>query len=305
MNNIDEKLLQEVAGWHSIPKGSYNIRKNGKSIARSTSADIDIVPKKDKRGIDIIVKAGIQNKSVHIPVIVTESGLEDLVYNDFYIGDGADVLIVAGCGIHNNGTKASAHNGIHTFHVGKNAKIRYVEKHLGLGNSDSQKILNPTTILNMEEGCVVEMETVQLGGVSYSNRETKATLKEKAKLMITEKILTTDDQEAQTKFVVDLVGKDSSVEVVSRSVAKGESRQKFVSKIVGKARCFGHVECDAILLDNARVASIPEVDAHSVEASLVHEAAIGRIASDQLKKLTTLGLTKEEAEDVIIKGYLN
>lgn len=304
MNNIEKKLLADIADLHGVPQGSYNIRKNGKSIDRVSSADVEIVNKKNKDGIDIIVKPGVKNRSVHIPVIVTESGIKDMVCNDFYIGDNAEVLIVAGCGVHTTGDNESGHDGIHTFHIGKGAKIKYVEKHIGSG-SDAKKTLNPVTNIVMKEDSEFEMETIQIGGVTYSNRVTNAKLKSNAKLSIKEKILTTDKDTAITKFKVELLGDGSSVNVISRSVAKDNSTQKFISKIVGKANCFGHVECDGILLDHARIVSTPEVDAVDVNASLVHEAAIGKIAGEQMTKLMSLGLTETEAEDMIIKGYLN
>ena len=305
MNNIDKELLQQVADLHKTPRGSYSIRKNGESVAINSTAEIEIVKKENKNGIDIKVKKGVKNKSVHLPVIVTEGGVADVVYNDFYIGENSEVLIVAGCGIHNDGEKESSHNGIHTFHIGKNSKVKYVEKHLGAGNGVGGKVLNPTTNIVMESGSVFEMETVQLGGVTYSNRVTNAKLKEKASLIIKEKILTTENQIALTKFKVNLVGENSSVNVISRSVAKDFSKQKFVSKIIGNQTCFGHVECDGIILDKAQIISVPEIEAKDVNASLVHEAAIGKIAGEQLTKLMTLGLTEIEAEDLIIKGYLN
>lgn len=304
MNNLEKQMLAEIADLHGVPVGSYNIRKNGKSVGRVTSADVDIVSKTNKNGIDVIIKQNVKNKSVHIPVIVTESGINDLTYNDFYIGDNAEVLIVAGCGVHTTNNVESGHNGIHSFYIGKDAKVKYVEKHLGLG-SDAKKILNPTTNIVMESGSEFEMETIQLGGVTYSNRVTTAKLKRDAKLLVKEKILTTESQQAITKFKVDLVGENSSVNVISRSVAKDQSKQKFVSKIIGKNSCFGHVECDGIILDKARIISVPEIDAADVNASLVHEAAIGKIAGEQMVKLMSLGLTETEAEDLIIKGYLS
>ena len=303
MNNIDKELLASVADLHSMPLGSYNIRKNGESVERNSTKDIEIISKKDKSGIDVIVKSGVKNKSVHIPVIITVGNLTDLVYNDFYIGEDADVLIVAGCGIHNPTGEESRHDGIHTFHLEKNSKVRYIEKHLGTGVGG--KILNPITKILMEENSEFEMDTVQLGGVTYSKRDTEALLKENAKLIIKEKILTTDTQEAITNFNVTLEGKNSHVQVISRSAAKGKSKQSFTSNIIGKAECFGHVECDGILLDNAQIVSIPKIDALCPEASLVHEAAIGKIAGEQLIKLMSLGLTREEAENLIIKGYLS
>ena len=304
MNEVDKELLKEIADMHSVPQGSFNIRKNGESIARNSTKDIEIVPKKDKSGIDIIVKEGVKNKSVHIPVIITVGNLNDLVYNDFYIGKDADVLIVAGCGIHNPTDQKSQHDGIHTFHLEENCKVKYIEKHLGVGNGQGDKVLNPTTVVEMKDGSDFEMETIQLGGVSYSNRKTNAFLGNDAKLEIKEKILTSDKQKAITTFNVVLKGKNSSVEVVSRSVAKGKSRQKFVSNLKGQNECFGHVECDGIILDNAQIESVPKIVAQNINATLIHEAAIGKIAGDQLVKLQTLGLSEEEAQNQIIKGFL-
>lgn len=304
LNKIDKELLQQIADLHDIPKGSFSIRKNGKLVGRNSDTDIQIVQKKKKDGIDIIVKENIKNKSVHIPVIVTESGFKDLVYNDFYIGDNAEVTIVAGCGIHNNGKTESGHNGIHTFHIGKNARVVYIEKHLALGTGSANKVLNPTTNIIMDSNSYLEMQTIQLGGVTYSDRNTKAKLGQASELSVKEKILTTETQQAKTSFVVDMVGEDCKCNVVSRSVARDNSVQEFKSKLVGKSNCFGRVECDAILLDNARVVSVPEIDARCVDATLNHEATVGKIAGEQLTKLMTLGLTKQEAEDVIIKGYL-
>lgn len=304
MNKVDKELLKEIADMHSVPQGSFNIRKNGESIARNSTKDIEIVPKKDKSGIDIIVKEGVKNKSVHIPVIITVGNLNDLVYNDFYIGKDADVLIVAGCGIHNPTDQKSQHDGIHTFHLEENCKVKYIEKHLGVGKGQGDKVLNPTTVVEMKDGSDFEMETIQLGGVSYSNRKTNAFLGNDAKLVIKEKILTSDKQKAITTFNVVLKGKNSSVEVVSRSVAKGKSRQKFVSNLKGQNECFGHVECDGIILDNAQIESVPKIIAQNINATLVHEAAIGKIAGDQLVKLQTLGLSEEEAQNQIIKGFL-
>ena len=303
LDKIDKQLLEEIADMHSVPQGSFNIRKNGEALARATTDEIQIVPKVDKSGIDIFVKDDVKNKSVHIPVIITVGGLNDLVYNDFYIGKNADVLIVAGCGIHNSSAQASEHDGIHSFHLEEGARVKYVEKHLGVG-SGGDKILNPTTLIELKNGSQLEMETIQLGGVSFSKRKTKAVLADNAKLLITEKILTTENQTATTQFDVVLKGKNSSVEVVSRSVAKDASKQKFVSNIVGKTECFGHVECDGIVLDKAVVTSIPKISAQSGEATLVHEASIGKIAGEQIIKLQTLGLTEEEAQAEIIKGFL-
>ncbi len=304
MDKIDKELLNEISGLHGTPQGSFNIRKNGESIARNSMQDIEIIPKTDKSGIDIIVKSGVKSKSVHIPVIITVGGLQDLVYNDFYIGEDADVLIVAGCGIHNATSQKSEHNGIHSFHLAKNCRVKYVEKHLGTGSGIGEKILNPVTNIDMKQGSQFEMDTIQLGGVTYSNRKTRAVLGEGTKLIIKEKILTENAQIAKTLFDVVLKGKSSSVEVISRSVAKGKSKQVFVSNIRGKNECFGHVECDGILLDSAVIESTPKIVAENVDATLVHEAAIGKIAGEQLIKLQTLGLSEEEAKNEIIKGFL-
>ena len=304
MSKIEKELLLAVADLHQIPTGAYNIRENGKGVDRQSSANIDIIPKKDKNGIDIIIKDNTKNESVHIPVIITQSGIKDLVYNDFYVGENCDVLIVAGCGIHNPDKDSSEHNGIHSFHIGKNSKVRYVEKHLGVGQK-GDKILNPVTNIEMEDNSLMEMETTQLGGVTSSIRDTSAVLKNKAKLVITEKILTNESQVATTKFNVRLRGENSSCEVISRSVAKGKSYQDFKSTVIGDNRSFGHVECDAILMDDARIVSTPEIVANCVDATLVHEAAIGKIAGDQMTKLMTLGLTEQEAEDMIIRGFLS
>lgn len=303
MDKIDKQLLAEVADLHKIPQGSFNIRKNGQAVKRKSTKDIQILQKQDKSGIDIIVADGVVGKSVHIPVLLTQSGLTDYVCNDFYIGKNADVLIVAGCGIHNAGTQKSEHNGTHTFHLAENCKVKYVEKHLGVGGG-GQKVLNPITKITMQSGSFFEMETVQLGGVSSSVRKTEAKLFDNAQLVIKEKILTDQSQTAATQFKVQLLGKNSSVQVQSRSVAKGKSKQSFVSNINGQNECFGHVECDGIILDNAQITSTPKIEAKCVDASLVHEAAIGKIAGEQLQKLQTLGLTEEQAEQQIIKGFL-
>jgi len=302
LKKIDKELLQQVSDLHTIPQGSFNIRKDGQLLARNSSSEVEIIPKQNKDGIDIIVANDIKNKSIHIPVIITQSGINDLVYNDFYIGDNAEITIIAGCGIHNNGKTESSHNGIHTFHIGKNARVVYIEKHLGLGKGE--KILNPTTKINVGENSYFEIQTIQLDGVSYSNRKTIAKLMKNSELNIKESVLTTNNQVAKTSFDVNMIGENCKCNVVSRSVAKNNSMQIFKSKLIGKSACFGRVECDAILLDNAQVKSIPEIDAKCVDATLNHEATVGKIAGEQLLKLMTLGLTQQEAEDIIIKGYL-
>ena len=301
LDKISQNLLEQIAKIHEIPNGAVSFRRNGKGeIVRSTPS-IEIFKKEDGSGIDIFIHSTCQNEACHIPVVVSEEGLFDLVYNDFYIEDGAFVTIVAGCGVHSNGS--GGHDGIHTFHIGKNATVNYIENHIALGNG-SHKILNPITNITVGENSVMNMETNQLGGVDYSNRITKATLKENAILNITEKILTDRFNTAKTDFKVNLTGKNSKCNIVSRSVARGESEQVFKSNLIGKNECFGHVECDGIVLDKAQISSIPRVDAKSNLASLSHEAAIGKIASEQIVKLMTLGLTEKQAEDKIIECFL-
>lgn len=305
MDRIDRDLLEKVADLHKVPVGSFNIRKNGEVLARNSTKEIEIIPKENKSGINIKIKSGVRNKSVHLPVLLTLGGFKDLVYNDFYVGDNCDVTIIAGCGIHNNTCKDSQHDGIHSFHIGKNSKVKYIEKHYGSGDGEGKKILNPITKIFMKEGSQVFFESLQIEGVSSTIRKTYAKLSDNCLLDIKENILTTDSQYAKTFFKVELLGENSKCEVVSHSVAKGNSIQEFVSNVIGKNKSFGHVECDGILLDDARVISLPKIDAKSKEASLVHEAAIGKIAGEQVVKLMTLGLTEEEAQQMIIKGFLN
>ncbi|MDO4325341.1 MAG: SufD family Fe-S cluster assembly protein [bacterium] len=304
MDQIQKTLLEEVAGLHEVPAGAYNIRANGKMAARNTTAHIDIVSKEDGTGIDIHIQPGTKKESVHIPVVLSQSGLTEMVYNDFYIGEDSDVTIVAGCGIHNGGDKDSKHDGIHRFFVGKNAKVRYVEKHYGSGDGRGKRIMNPGTEVHMAENSYMEMEMVQIRGVDSTVRTTTADLDAGAKLVIRERLLTHGTQTAKSEYVVNLNGEDSSANVVSRSVAKEESYQLFVSKINGNAKCAGHTECDAIIMDQARISAVPEITANSTEAALIHEAAIGKIAGEQIIKLMTLGLTEEEAEAQIVNGFL-
>ena len=304
MDQLEKDMLEKIADIHSVPEGAYNIRSNGKLESRNTTANIDIVTKKDKPGIDIIIKPHTKNESVHIPVILSQSGLNDMVYNDFYIGEGADVVIVAGCGIHNCGTDTSEHDGIHTFFIGKDAKVKYIEKHYGEGDGTGEKILNPTTIVHIDEGGYMEMETTQIKGVDSTIRDTSADLKDGATLVIREKIMTHGNQTAENNFKVELNGEDSSANVISRSVAKGNSRQVYNSRICGNNKCYGHTECDAILMDNGKVNAIPALEANDLDASLIHEAAIGKIAGEQLIKLMTLGLTEKEAEEQIVNGFM-
>ena len=304
MDAIQKEMLMQIADLHGVPAGAYNFRINGESAGRNTTEHIDIVTKTDKPGIDIIIKPGTKNESVHIPVVLSQSGIKESVYNDFYIGEDCDVTIVAGCGIHNSGDQASEHDGIHTFFVGKNARVKYVEKHYGEGDGKGERILNPQTIIHIDEGGRLEMDTVQIKGVDSTVRVTRADMKSNANLVIREKIMTHGTQYAKTDFSVDLNGEDCGADVVSRSVACGESKQEFVSEIRGNNRCTGHTECDAILMDNGHVTAVPSLTANHLDASLIHEAAIGKIAGEQIIKLMTLGLTEEEAEQQIISGFL-
>lgn len=304
MDMIYKNLLEEIADLHEIPSGAYNLRADGEGIGRRTTANIDIVTKKDKPGIDIIVRENTKNESVHIPVVISQAGIKDLVYNDFYIGENADVTIVAGCGIHSCGNQSTGHDGIHRFFLEKNSRVKYVEKHYAEGDGDGERSLNPTTIINMKEDSYMEMDSVQIQGVDSTKRDTKAVLEDGAILIINEKIMTDGKQKAETNFEVELNGEKSSTHVVSRSVAKDDSYQVFLSKLEGNNRCNGHTECDAIIMGSGRVTAIPEVTANHIDASLIHEAAIGKIAGDQLTKLMTLGLTEEEAEAHIINGFM-
>lgn len=304
MDAIQKNLLEQVAGLHEIPEGAYNIRSDGQLAGRNTTANIDIISKQDKSGIDIYIKPGTTNESVHIPVILSQSGLQELVYNDFHVGENCDVTIIAGCGIHNCGTDTSKHDGVHTFYVGKNSKVRYIERHYGEGDGRGENIMNPETVVHLEENAYMEMETTQIKGIDSTNRITRGDLEDGATLEVREKIMTHGKQYAKTDFHVELNGKDSSTNIVSRSVAKGESHQVFLAKISGNNKCAGHSECDAIIMENAHVDATPELSANNIDASLIHEAAIGKIAGDQLIKLMTLGLTEAEAEEQIINGFL-
>lgn len=304
LTKIDKDLLSEIAGLHETPIGAYNIRKNGKLVSRSSSANIEIITKIDKQGIDIKIKPDTKNESVHIPVIVTEAGFKDLVYNDFYIGKNAEVTIVAGCGIACGSDKNEGHDGIHSFYLEEGARVTYIEKHYGTGTGTGDRILNPITNVEMKKNSYMKMETIQIGGVTNSIRETNAKLEDGAKLEINEKLMTDNTDKVETYFNVDLNGKDSSTHVVSRAVAKGESYQVYQSVINGNNKCFGHTECDAIIMDRANIIAKPELTAKSTEASLIHEAAIGKIAGEQIIKLQTLGLSEQEAEQEIIKGFL-
>ena len=304
LDEIQKRLLREIADLHTVPEGAYNIRSNSQMAGRRSTANIEITSKTDVSGMDIRIAPFTKNESVHIPVVLTQTGLKEVVYNDFFVGEGADVLIVAGCGIDNCGNQDAQHDGIHRFYVGKNAHVKYVEKHYGSGEGTGKRILNPGTEVYQEEGSLVEMEMVQIKGVDDTTRTSVCKLAEGAKLVVRERLMTHGDQKAISIYDVSLDGKDSSADVVSRSVARDDSYQKFDAKIAGNAPCYGHTECDSIIMDNGRILAVPGLEANDLDAALVHEAAIGKIAGDQITKLMTLGLTEAEAEEQIINGFL-
>lgn len=304
LDEIQKRLIAEVADLHEVPEGAYNLRANGETAGRNTTANIDISSKEDKSGIIVRVKPGTKRESVHIPVVLSKSGIKETVYNDFYIGEGSDIVIVAGCGIDNCGNQDSEHDGLHRFFIEKNARIKYIEKHYGAGDGEGKRILNPGTEVYMAENSTMEMEMVQIKGVDSTIRDTKAELAAGAKLLVRERLMTHGSQTAVSNYEVFLNGKDASADVVSRSVAKDTSYQKFDSKIVGNAPCSGHTECDAIIMDKARILAIPQLEANDLDSSLIHEAAIGKIAGEQIIKLMTLGLTETEAEEQIVNGFL-
>lgn len=304
LDEIQMRILQEVADLHTVPEGAYNIRSNGALAGRNSTANIEIVSKPDGTGIDIHIKPGTKNESVHIPVVLSESGLKDVVYNDFFIGEESDVVIVAGCGIHNCGNQDSQHDGVHRFFVGKNAKVKYVEKHYGEGDGTGKRILNPVTEVTMDQGSSMEMEMVQIKGVDSTVRTTRAVLAADASMVVRERLMTHGEQKAESIYVTELNGDGSRADVVSRSVAKDSSYQKFDSRIIGNAACTGHTECDAIIMGSARILAVPQLEANNIDAALIHEAAIGKIAGEQIIKLMTLGLTEQEAEEQIVNGFL-
>ena len=304
LDSIQKRLLEEIADLHSIPEGAYNIRSNSQSVGRVSTANIEITSKTDVSGMDIRIKPGTKRQSVHIPVVLTESGLSEVVYNDFFIGEDCDVVIIAGCGIDNCGKADSEHDGIHRFWVGKNSKVKYVEKHYGSGDGEGKRILNPGTEVYMDENSTMEMEMAQIKGVDDTDRKTVAELAAGAKLVVRERLMTHGKQRALSTYDVRLNGAGASADVVSRSVARDDSYQRFDAKIVGNAPCNGHTEGDSIIMDNGRILAVPGLEANDVDAALVHEAAIGKIAGEQLTKLMTLGLTEQEAEEQIINGFL-
>lgn len=304
MNEIEKNLLAEIADLHEIPEGAYSIRKDGKTAGRNSTADIRIVSKEDRDGIEIHIAPNTKKQSVHIPVILAESGIQETVYNEFFIGENADVVIIAGCGIHNCGNQESSHSGVHTFYLGKNARVKYVEKHYGAGDGTGSRVMNPQTNVYLEEGASMEMDMSQIRGIDATNRDTKIHVGDRAEVILTERLLTDGTQSAESRVDIFLDGEDSSARILSRSVGQDESVQTFFPCMTGNAKCFGHVQCDSIIMGNAKISSIPAIRANSVDAQLVHEAAIGKIAGDQLLKLMTLGLTEEEAEEHILNGFL-
>ena len=304
LDEIQKRMIEKVADLHEVPEGAYNFRANGQLAGRNTTANIDIASKEGGSGIDIRIRPGTKNESVHIPVVISESGLKETVYNDFYVGDDCDVVIVAGCGIDNCGNQDSEHDGVHRFFVGKNAKIKYVEKHYGSGDGNGKRILNPVTEVHLDEGSSMEMEMEQIKGVDSTERVTRAEVAASARLIVKERLMTHGSQKAVSVYKVDLNGDDSKADVVSRSVARDNSFQKFDACIAGNARCSGHTECDSIIMDNGKILAVPSLEANDINAELVHEAAIGKIAGEQLVKLMTFGLTEKEAEEQIISGFL-
>ena len=304
LDAIQKRLIAEIADLHKVPSGAYNFRANSQLAGRNTTANIDIISKEDGSGIDIRIKPGTKNESVHIPVVISESGIKETVYNDFYIGEDSDVVIVAGCGIDNCGGQDSEHDGVHRFFVGRGAKVKYVEKHYGSGDGKGQRILNPVTECYMEEDSSMEMEMEQIKGVDSTERTTIAELKSGAKLVVKERLMTHGSQNAVSSYQVNLNGAGATADVVSRSVARDDSSQTFNARITGNAPCSGHTECDSIIMDRGHILAIPSLEANDIDAMLVHEAAIGKIAGDQLTKLMTLGLTEAEAEEQIINGFL-
>lgn len=305
ITEIDQALLEKIADLTGKPVGAFNIRKDSGCEARQSTEHIEITPKTDgKEGIDIRVKDGTKGEQCHIPVIISKTGVTEMVYNDFYIGENCDVDIVAGCGIHNSGCNESRHDGVHTFHIGRNSRVHYAEKHYGEGDGEGKNIMNPQTIVYLDEGATIQMDTVQIRGIDSTKRYTKLVCGKDAEAVITERLLTHGHQVAESDMIIELNGEDAKGRVISRSVAQDESKQVFRPIVIGNDKCFGHVQCDSIIMGSAKIESVPAITANSTEAQLIHEAAIGKIAGDQLLKLQTLGLTEEEAEDTILKGFL-
>lgn len=296
LNNLDFKIKENDA---------HNIRENSESISRLSTKEIIITPKKYKSGIDITIKKNTKEKSLFIPVIITKENVNEKVYNDFYIEDNVDVVIYAGCAIHNDCDIKSTHEGIHTFNIGKNSTVKYIEKHSGYGKNNNNKIINTDTIINIKDNSEFVMETIQNKGVDKAHRYTNVELNKNSKVIIEEKLLTENKEEVKTIFNVNLNKSNSRLSIHSRAVATESSIQEFISNVYGNNKCYAHVECDAIIMDKAKVTSTPSVIANHCEATLTHEAAIGKIAKEQIMKLMTLGLTKKEAEEKIINSFIN
>ena len=303
LDKVTEDVLKMIDTYGFKQEGAYNLRLNGMAVCHGDSRHINIIPKEDKPGIDIHISGEAKDEMVHIPVVMSQEGV-DVVYNDFYIEDGADVTIIAGCGIHGEGCSETRHDGIHAFHVGKNANVKYVENHYAEGDGTGKKVLNPVTKIYVGENSVFTLETTQIRGVDSTERENYIELGENAKLFVTEKLMTDEGQTAISNMDVELNGENSSARIVSRSVGKGTSKQVFHPRAIGNNSCHAHIQCDSIIMDQAEISSIPEIDARHVDAQIIHEAAIGRINDEQLVKLRTFGMTEEEAESVIIESFL-
>ncbi|NMC27074.1 MAG: SufD family Fe-S cluster assembly protein [Syntrophomonadaceae bacterium] len=304
LNKLEMDLLKSITDLETVPSGALNIRLNGKAVMRQSSPNISVGPNDEGTGLKVEIKPGAVNETVHVPVVLTQPGLLDKVYNTFIVGEGADATIIAGCGIHNDSHAISRHDGIHEIIVKRGAKLKYTEKHYGEGSEQGKRILNPSTVITIESGAIAELEMVQIRGVNDTMRSTVAHIHEKGSLKIIERLLTQEEQRAESDIMIYLDGNGSNAQVISRAVAQGHSYQLFRAALIGKAPSVGHVECDAILMDSARIRSIPELQAEDADAVLTHEAAIGKIAGEQLIKLMSLGLTEQEAVNTILEGFL-
>lgn len=305
MNDVTNDLLGLVSDWKDGYKGAYNLRVDGTCAGRQSSDNIKIYSKEDKPGLDIRIADETHGETVSIPACVTHGDIDDLVYNDFYVGKNSEVTIVAGCGVHTETGEPARHNGIHRFFLAEGAKVKYLEKHVGTGKGTGIRSIDPVTEVYLGKNALLEMDTSQIGGVDKSLRTTSGEVGEGARLIIRERILTEHEQSAETEFSIVMSGKDSGVDVISRSVARDNSYQRYHSVIIGNAPCTGHTECDAIISENGKVDAAPELRAHHEDAALIHEAAIGKIAGEQIIKLCTFGLTEKEAESAIIDGFLS
>ena len=297
------KMFKEMFGDVDTSNVAMNIREDAQTCQRRNSENVIITGLKDNTGLKIHVLSSAKGEEVFIPAIVTKSNITDEVRNDFYIDSGAEVIIQAGCALHTDGNGESTHNGNHHFYIGEGAKVTYNEKHFGEG-TNAKKTISPSNVIVLEKNAYLKMDTIQTDGVSYTNRTTKATVKAGARLEINERIQTQNDQQSISNIDIDAIGDGASIDIVSRSVAKDDSVQTLKTNITANSVCTGHSECDTILVGNGKATSIPALVANNPKASLVHEAAIGRISQQQIEKLQTLGLDEEEAEHYIIKGFL-